>query len=181
MHRVGRAKAEGCVSERNRAGWIPKAEAVERLGISEKQIERHCHEGMPHKKDGRHVLIKWPDARLWRDKLLIAQGEAKAKPTNRSDSIDRQAAANAELAEIELAKARNELMTVTDFDRLVGDAFARVRARLTNLPPRIAGVVLGATSIHDAQARIEPLVREAMEELRGADDVPGESEEDAAA
>jgi DNA-binding response OmpR family regulator len=63
----------------------------------------------------------------------------------------------------------------------VKELMARVRARLTNLPPRLAGTMLGAKTIQEAQARAEPLIREAMEELRRADDVPAEDDEDAAA
>lgn len=170
------------MSERNKSGWLTKSEAADRLGVSEKTIERHCHEGMPHKKQGRAVFVKWPESRVWRDKWLIAQGEAKGRPKGKRDDFrDRQEAAAAEMAEIELAQMRRQLMTVADYEQLVGDAFARVRARLTNLPPRIAGIVLGSQTIQEAQGRIEPLVREAMEELRTADDVPGDDDEDAAA
>lgn len=172
------------MSDRNKAGKLSKREFAETFGISEKQIERYCQEGMPHKKEGVKVFLLMPEARVWYHKHLVEKGEQRAKPKGkRTDSVDRRLAAEAETAEIELAKLRNELMTVADYDRLIGDAFARVRARLTNLPPRIAGIVLGAKSIQEAQARIEPLVREAMEELRRADDVPtsDEDEEDAAA
>jgi len=170
-------------SERNKAHELPKSEFATLFGMSEKQLERYCQLGMPHRKKSGRVFIAMPEGRVWYHKHLEQKGESKAKPKgDRSAYIDRQAAAAAEMAEIELAKARAELMTVADFERLLGDAFARVRARLTNLPPRIAGIVLGAKTIQEAQARVEPLVREAMEELRRADDVPaGDDGEDAAA
>jgi hypothetical protein len=132
----------------------------------------------PHRKSGRHVLFPMPEARVWYHKHLEAKGAKSAAPTDRSNSVDRRLAVEAEMAEIDLAKKRNELMKVDDFDRILSDAFGRVRARLINLAPRIAGIVLGATSIQDAQARIEPLVREAMEELRRADDVPTSDDDD---
>lgn len=169
------------MSDRNKPRKITKREFCELMGISEKQLERYCHDGMPHAKEGRAVTIPMPEGRVWYHKYLVAKGKAEATPTSRSDSIDRQEAANAELAEIELAKARNELMRVEDYERLVGDAFARVRARLTNLPPRIAGVVLGAKTVQEAQLRTEPIVREIMDELRAADDVPGGEDEGHAA
>jgi hypothetical protein len=169
------------VSERNKADEISKGEFCALFGISEKQLERYCQEGMPHARRRGRVFIKMPEGRVWYHKHLEAKGEKKGKPTGRTDSLDRRLAAEAETAEIELAKLRNELMTVSDFDRLVGDAFARVRARLTNLAPRIAGTVLGAKTIQEAQARIEPIVREAMEELRRGDDVPEVDEGEAAA
>lgn len=169
------------MSERNAAREIPKREFAELFGISEKQIERYCQAGMPHRKDGRAVLIKMPEGRVWYHKHLEAKGEARSQPTKRSDAVDRRAVAEAALAEISLAKARNELMTVEEFDRLLAEAFGRVRARLSNLPPRLAGAMLGAATIQEAQARAEPLIREVMEELRRADDVPGQRDDEAAA
>lgn len=169
-------------SERNQARELTKREFAETFGISEKQLERYCQAGMPHRKKGRVVYIAMPEGRVWYHRHLEEKGAAKNKPTGRSGAIDRRTEAEAALAEIELAKARNSTMTIEDYERVVGDAFGRVRARLTNLPPRLAGVVIGAKTLQEAQARIEPLVREAMEELRNADDVPtADDEEDAAA
>lgn len=170
------------MSDRNKAHSLTKREFAELFGRSEKQLERYFQAGMPHKKKGRDISIPMPEGRVWFLKHIVEQAKEEAKPTTRSASIDRQVAAQADLAELELAEKRDELMRVEDFERLLADAFSRVRARLTNLPPRIAGVVLGASSIQDAMARIEPLVREAMEELRSADDVPtmDDAEESAA-
>lgn len=168
-------------SARNRAHELSKSEFAATFGRSEKQIERYCQEGMPHKKRGTRVFIVMPEGRVWFLKHLVETDRARAKPTSRTDSLDRRLAAEAETAEIELAQLRRELMTVADYDRVVGDAMARCAARLKNLPPRIAGVVLGATTIQEAQARVEPLVREAMDELRAAEDVPTSDQEDAAA
>lgn len=167
---------------RNRAHELPKSEFASMFGMSEKQLERYCQEGMPHKKRGTRVFIVMPEGRVWYHKHLVAKGEKKGAPTDVSAMEKRELGAKVEKAEIELARLRGQLMTVADYDRVVGDAMARCAARLKNLPPRIAGVVLGATSIQEAQARVEPLVREVMDELRAADDVPtSDGEEDAAA
>lgn len=170
------------MSDRNQRHELTKRAFAELFGLSEKQIERYCQAGMPHRKKGTKVSLPMPEAREWYKKHLVQKGREEAQPTDRSQSIDRQEAAAAAIAEIDLAKARNETMTVEEHVDLLADAFARVKSRLVNLPPRIAGVVLGAQTIQEAQARIEPVVREAMEELRRADDVPGtEDNEDAAA
>jgi ADP-ribose pyrophosphatase YjhB (NUDIX family) len=154
------------VSDRNGAHELSKREFAELFGISEKQIERFCQAGMPHRKKGRLVFIVMPQGRVWYHEHLVTKGEDRVRPTKRSESADRRAAAEAELAEIALAKARSELMPVADFERIVGGSYARVRARLINLPRRIAGAVLGAQTLQEAEARAEPIVREAMEELR---------------
>ena len=84
----------------------------------------------------------------------------------------RREKAQAQLREIELAERNGRLMTLDDFERAVGDAFGRVRAKLLNLPARAAQAAVGAQTIGEALLRIEPVVREVMDELRRADDVP---------
>jgi hypothetical protein len=157
---------------------LTKQQFSDTFGVSTSQLERLFQEGMPHDLGAathgkrRRVTIPMPDGRVWYHRYLVNKGRKEAAPTTLDDERRRHHFALAEMAELELAKARDELMTVTDFERLLGDAFARVRARLQNLAARQAGGVLGATSIEEAQKRLEPLVREAMEELRAASDVP---------
>jgi len=149
-----------------------KAEVCDLFGLSPQQIERYFKAGMPHRKRGRRVVLPWPEARIWFFKYLEEKGYRRAAPKTLDEARQRKASAEAEMMELELAKARGELMLLTDYERLVGDAFGRVRARLLNFSQRGAGIVLGAASVQEAQARLEPLVREAMDELHRADDIP---------
>jgi hypothetical protein len=166
------------MSERNAAGELTKRAFAETYGVSEAQLERLFQQGLPHaKRSTRKVAIPMPEGRIWYHNYLVEKGKRAAAPKDIDEAKHRKMAAEAELAEIELEKAREELMTVAEFEKAIGDAFSRVRARLTNLAPRLAGVVLGAGTVQEAQARAEPLVREAMEELRAADDVPAVDEE----
>lgn len=161
------------MTARNAASEMTKRQFADTYGVSEAQLERLFHQGMPHeKKTSRKIVIPMPDGRVWYHKYLVDKGKRQAAPTSIDEARRRKEAAQAELAELELAEARRELMKVEDGERVIAEAFARVRARLLNLPPRIAGIVVGAESIQDAQARVDPLVREVMEELHKADDLP---------
>lgn len=164
---------------RNAASTVSKRQFAETFGVSEAQLERFFQSGMPHEKtSSRKIAIPMPDGRIWFHKHLVEKGKRQAAPKDIDEAKQRKMAAEAELAELELAKARDELMTVDQYERVVADAMARADARLQTLPPRLAGVVLGATTIQDAQARIAPLVEEVRDELRKADDVPAVQDDD---
>lgn len=156
-----------------------KAVFCDLMGVSASQLERLFQQGLPHHKRGKRVYVAWPEGRHWYHAYLTDKGKRQAAPENVNEARRRIVLAEAEQAEIELARTRGDLMTVSEFERLISDAYARVRARLLNLPPRLAGVVVGAATKPEAQARIEPLVLEVLAELHGANDVPDpESEPD---
>lgn len=163
---------------RNAAEKMAKADFCATFGVSEAQLERYFQQGCPHEKNGRRIFVPMPAGRVWLHNYLVEKGKRQAAPTSIDDARRRRAAAEAELAELELAEKRAELMTVSDFTKIVAEGFGRARARLQNLAPRAAAVSFGAQSIPEAQARIEPLVVEVLDELRAADDVPVEPEAD---
>lgn len=151
---------------------ISKRDFGHYFNISPKQLERFFDKGMPHKKRGVTIVIPVPQGAVWYHDYCVEKGRKEAQPTTLDEAKQRREAANAEIAELELAKLRNDLMTVVDGERAIADAFTRVRARLMNLAARIAGVVVGVQSIPDGLTRVDPLVQEVLEELRAADDVP---------
>lgn len=167
------------MSERNAAGEMTKRQFAETFGVSEAQLERLFQQGMPHaKKSTRNVVIPMPDGRVWYHAYLIEKGKRQAAPKDIDEAKRRKMAAEAELAELEVARARGELMTTETYALRFADACARVDARLVNLPPRLAGVVVGVESVTEALARIEPLVEEARDELRRGEDVPLAADDD---
>lgn len=152
---------------------ISKKEFCDRFFVSPKTVDRLCAKGMDHERKARgHLEIPMPKAWTWYRDYLVQQAKNAAAPTSYNDAKTRKMAAEAELAEHELAKARDELMTVTDFDRVVSDALMRADARLLALDAKLPAVVIGVTTYEEAKARISPLIEEAREELRRGDDVP---------
>lgn len=164
---------------RNAASEITKKEFCDTFGVSEAQLERHFQAGMPHeKKSSKKIYIPMPAGRVWYHEHLVAKGKKLAAPKDIDDAKLRKAAAEAEMAELELAKLRGDTMLVDDHERMLGEAFGRARAKLLNLGPRAAGAAFGALTLQECQAKIEPIVTEIMEELCKADDVPDVEAED---
>lgn len=166
------------MSTRNAATEFTKRQFAETFGLSEKQIERHFAQGMPYRKDGTRILIPMPAGRTWYHEHLVEKGKKQAAPKDIDDAKLRKAAAEAEMAELELAKLRGDTMLVDDHERMLGEAFGRARAKLLNLGPRAAGAAFGALTLQECQAKVEPIVTEIMDELCKADDVPDVQVED---
>jgi hypothetical protein len=165
------------MSVRNATTSISKRHFAETYGVSESQLERLFQQGMPHEKQSsRKIAIPMPAGRVWYHDYLVDKGRRQAAPKDLDEAKQRKMAAEAELAELELSEKRGELMTVSDFAKITGEAFSRARARLQNLAPRVAAAAFGAPTIPEAQARIEPLVIEVLDELRRADDVPASAD-----
>lgn len=148
-------------------------EAAERFGVSERQVQNLLLKGMPAEGAGNKRKVVWPEARQWRDQQLINTGKSYGKNSGKGieESRARRAEADAELIEIELRERKGELMTLADGERAIGDAFARVRSKLLNMPNAIGMRVTGETlplRIQQAQS----LVDELMSDLAHGDDVP---------
>jgi len=160
---------------------IKKAQFESLTGYSSKQITRWVQEtDIPHRRDGNELYFPWPGVRAWLFGYLEAKGKRSAAPESFDDARKRKEIAEAEMAEIELATARNELVRTADAEAWFADACARVRARMDSLGPRAAAAAFGAETVQEAQARIQPVVDEVYAELRKTDDVPdmGEDLED---
>jgi hypothetical protein len=166
------------MSVRNVAGKMSKATFCSTFGVSEKQLERHCQNGMPHEKQGRRVHVLMPDGRVWLHRYIEEKGKQSAAPKTINDARLRKETAQAGMEELKLAREQGKTMLVIEHEKLLGDAFSRVRAKLLNLAPRAAGAGFGATSIQDCQAKIEPVITEIMEELCAGDDVPELADDD---
>jgi hypothetical protein len=149
------------------------SELCRRLALSPTQIARERKDGMPHEPSNGSTPMRfpWPACRVWRDEHIRAKAEASAAKAA-ADPKRRKLAAQADLAELELAKRRAELMTVAQYTRLVADTFGRVRAILLAMPPRLAAAGVGHQNERDAQAALDPLVYEVIDELHQAKDVP---------
>ena len=150
---------------------ISQTELAGILGMSTRQVRNLEAAGMPKEPKGYPV----PAAVRWYVTQKVSEAESRA-PADLDEARLRLETAKAQLKEFEVAQRRGELMTVAEFDRHLGDAFARVSAQLATLPTRAAPLVAGLRA-DEALAVLDKVVREIREELRRADDVPGDTEE----
>lgn len=164
--------SDATVSERNTAREWTKRQFCEVFGVSEAQLERYFQRGCPHKKkNSRKVVVPMPEGRIWYLDYVRELERKKAAPTSLDEIRKRKEGAQMQMEELKLAREQGKTMLVDEHEKLLADAFSRVRAKLLNFAPRAAGAASGET-VQERQAQLEPLVVEIMEELCKADDVP---------
>ena len=77
--------------------------------------------------------------------------------------------AEAEIAEMELAKVRNQLVLVEDVVKAWTDTLANLKAKLTSIPSKAAPMVASESETAMIQSMLSDLMNEALEELSNYD------------
>lgn len=132
---------------------LTKAETLDQLGISPKQLERYISDGMPCTGTGAKRRFPWPEIRAWRDKLLVAQGKAKAEqqePKQKGDiakAFDRKVIAEAQLLEIKVAEAEGRSIPIEVHEERVRGVCEPLAARCRSLARYAGDVQLAKTEI----------------------------------
>lgn len=83
-------------------------------------------------------------------------------------ATERLRAAQANLAELEYAKAAGELVLAKDVERAVTDAFTAAKTKLLAIPSRVKQAIPHLTV--EEVALVERLVREALEDLAASEE-----------
>lgn len=145
---------------------ISAADVAKRLEITPQAVGIWTKRpGAPVRVDGARVWCRWPEFARWREQEMIRQAVKEVTPTATLDEArTRKAIAEAELAEMEVGKARGELVSIEDYEKALGRVLDRLMARLRSLPVRLAH--LGDT----AEVAIEVEVERVVKELHNFDD-----------
>lgn len=148
------------------------------LDLEVRRVQQLAREGIiPKPARGRYQLggcvqgyIRYLRARAHPDDLLTYDAARTKKMT-----------ADAELAELTLARERGRLVEVERFESALSQAFGRVRSRLLALPSRAAPDLVGLAAEVDAELVLDRLVVEMLAELQRDpvpdDDSPAPSQE----
>lgn len=81
----------------------------------------------------------------------------------------RKVAAEAEIAELELAKVRGELALVQDVITAWDDVLAALKAKLLAVPTKMGPILAAETDAGDIQKQLEDQIRECLNELSNYD------------
>lgn len=161
--------------------WLTRTDAKAALGeMPARTFALWVKRGLPRKGDGKKEQYPWPDVYHWILDQIERRARENARPKDIEEAHKRKAAADAELAELELAERRNLLMTVEAYESIVGAAFARVAARLKAAPTKYAPRIVGLKTIPDAVTILQAAFHECMDELYQGKDVPVPDDEDQA-
>lgn len=113
---------------------------------------------------GRPQCI-WPDFPKWREAELLRKEREAAAPGDLKEAQTRKMAAEAELAEMELATARGAMVAVTDVAGRLAKILERVRSRFVAVPGKLAPRLVGVETAMEARGVLEEAVGEILTEL----------------
>ena len=137
-------------------------EAAYRLGMTAQAI------GIWATKSGAPVVMRrgrrwaqWPAFPEW----YRQQISRPAAPADLDEAKARKLAAEAELAEYQLAQARGEFIAVADLEAKIGPVFDVFRAKLLALPGRLAPEVVACRALPDARGLLERELATVLREL----------------
>lgn len=132
--------------KKNRGQIVNRQELAEINGVSLPTIDDWVRRKCPVVQRGgrgRAWQFNTADVRSWRDDDIRAQSQGVERAT-KDELILRKLSAETEQAELDLAKAKEELMPVEDYERALVKAFGEVRAGLRNVvPSRVARRIIG--------------------------------------
>lgn len=144
---------------------VKQLELARILGVDERTIQRWHKDGLPRHGEGRGIRYPLTECIAWvrqRDREQVEAQTERGAPTDYDEAKARKMAAEAELAELELARARGTIVTVDDVERMLSAPLYRLRAKLLNLPSKWSPSLVGCRTIAEAQTRLEAAVEEAM-------------------
>lgn len=141
------------------SGEVLASEAAKRLDMSAQALGLWtARPGAPVRRDGARVWVQWPAFMRWREQELVRVAVQDANPGDLDTARTRKANAEAELAEMEVAKARGEVVSVADYEQALARVLDRLTARLRAMPVRLAH--LGPEAEAAAEAEAERIVVE---------------------
>lgn len=171
-------------------------ELARAIGRTTRQVrnltDQEVFRRVPSEAKPNTLVYPWPESmQLWVD-YCVAQSRPDPADNEMEDAELRKAVADAELAELKVAKLRGEVVDRETFRQVLGSVLERVRLRLDAMPGEYASEVLGLSTIAEAVPVIRSIADRVRAELRdvgvmtddeddGDDDgQPGEGREAAA-
>ncbi|EKN01111.1 MULTISPECIES: terminase small subunit [unclassified Acidocella] len=150
------------------------------LGVSLPTIDTMVRNGCPviqRGARGREWIFSTADVVRWQTDRAAEQAAGKAKATK--DELERRKLeAETQLAELQLAKAKELVAPIEQMETTMSRAFAAVRAGFLNLPGRVTPLLIGETDERKFKAVLLTEVRQTLEALANTDLAAGEEGEE---
>ena len=141
---------------------VPLSVFAKDWGVTIRTVQNWAAAGMPTRTvDGERRVVR-SDANAWLRAKAEADATAKAEPADADEAKARKLAAEARLAELELAQREGVMVTVEDAARVMEEKLAPLRSALVTLPQRVAPQVMGCKTVGEVTGKLSAAVAEAM-------------------
>lgn len=123
-------------------------------GISGPSVRGRISKGLPTNEDG---LIETRDAIDW--EIQHVAGDSPATARTRKDN------AQAEKTEMEVNRLKGILVPISDVEKEVVEMVLKAKAKLLNLPNKVAVTAMACTSIKECEIEVRSKVEDILDEL----------------
>ncbi|MCC7132489.1 MAG: terminase small subunit [Gemmatimonadales bacterium] len=134
-------------------------------GLTSRRVQQWIAEGMPYRDEGGNRRIVRAEANRWIREKERDEATKAATPDSTDDAERRKATADAQLAELRLARETGQVVPIDEATKAVEDMLGQLRAQLLTLPARWAPRMVGLKTLQEATLTIEGAVHEAMTAL----------------
>lgn len=129
----------------------PVATIAKLLMLSDRRVQQLTKDGViPKAERGRYELA--PAVQGYIRFLQERSLRSDASPIDYHVEKARLTKAQADTAEIELAKARSDVASVAQIERNLANLFAEVRTNIRNIPDRVVSSLIGSTDEREFKA-----------------------------
>jgi len=147
---------------------VNRSDLAEFFGVSLPTVTSWVKRGCPYVQaggKGREWRFNTHEVAEWREQQAYANAVGSSSDWDLEEARRRREAAEAALKEMELAKARGEVVEIEAVADIVGDDYSRVRARLLSIPPKCAPLAIRAESVMEIREILDDGIRAALDEL----------------
>lgn len=151
---------------------VNKAELAEIIGISLKGVDEMIRRGMPlvsrgGEGRGASFQIDVSDVMKWQVSQATKDVSDKLEAINIDEARLRKVAAEAALAELDLALKRGDAVSLTAVAKMWAGMVTAFKYRCLSIPAKLAPVLVAETDLVVARGMLEREIHEALDELTG--------------
>lgn len=162
------------------ATTVNRGQLAAAMGVALTTLDGWVRDGCPVVQRGAGRGKEWkfslPDVVAWVRARDVEQATGKTQ-ADEAQLRRRRALADTRKAELDLAKAQALVADLAQVERMVGRAFAEVRAGLRNIPGRVVSRLIGETDERKFKAVLLEEIDLTLEALANAD-LAGSDEDD---
>lgn len=159
---------------------LSRADMSTHCGIDPKTLDAWVRDGCPILREGsRGVPAEFNSAEVWRWREDRLRTKLSAPVQQKRDELElRKLEAQTVSAELELARARDEVALVAEFEKATSRLMAIIRTNMLNIPSRAALRLLGETNETAFKRVLREEITLALETSADADLVMDDDETD---
>jgi phage terminase Nu1 subunit (DNA packaging protein) len=154
---------------------LNRAQVAEMLQVDVVTVDQKVRRGMPYVErgaKGRQWIFDSAAIIQWEKDQAVSNAVGDTKKADTEELKRRKLAAETTIAEIEAAKVRGEVAELHAVEREWSSAYAAFRARMMQIPARVATSLIGETDERAIKSVLSDEIEEALRTMgeAGSDD-----------